>query len=130
MSTPRNADNPRGERDAAQSPAFGWRDSTPADGTPPHRRAGGRTTTTGNGVGHVAPGTSDSGVAPELLTTRQASELANVGERTWWRWSRCGLAPPPVKIGIGPRAAVRYRRSELLAWIDGGCKPVDGRAAQ
>lgn len=95
--------------------------------TPTH---GGRTTTTPNGIANVAPGSNAPGITPELLTTKQAAELAAVGERTWWRWSRCGLAPAPVKIGIGPRAAVRYRRADIMAWIDGGCKPVDGRDIQ
>ena len=91
--------------------------------------AGGRTTTTGNGITHVAPGSNTRGILPELLTCKEAARLAGVGERTWWRWTRCGLAPAPIKIGIGPRAAVRYRRTDLTAWIDGGCKPVDGREA-
>ena len=38
-------------------------------------------------------------ITPELLTTAEAARLVNVGERTLWRWSRCGIAPPPVKIG-------------------------------
>jgi len=70
------------------------------------------------------------GITAELLTTRQAAELAAVGERTWWAWSRSGLAPKPVFIGHGIRPACRYRRSEIMAWISGGCKPVDGRDAQ
>jgi predicted DNA-binding transcriptional regulator AlpA len=49
--------------------------------------------------------------------------LAGVGERTFWRWSRSGLAPAPIFIGNGPRPAVRYRRSEILRWIDNGCQP-------
>ena len=65
-------------------------------------------------------------VQPALLTTAQAAALAGVGERTWWRWTRAGLAPSPVKIGLGPRAAVRYRRSEILEWIADGCPPNDG----
>ena len=74
----------------------------------------------------TAPQTA--GIVPELLTTRQAAALAGVGERTLWRWSRSGICPAPIKIGIGPRPAVRFRRSEILAWIDSGCQPVDGRA--
>jgi predicted DNA-binding transcriptional regulator AlpA len=93
----------------------------------PTPKVGGRTTTTNTGVASLAPGSA--GVQPELLTSKQSAELANVGERTWWRWTRCGLAPAPVKIGIGPRAAVRYRRADIMAWIDGGCRPVDGRGA-
>jgi predicted DNA-binding transcriptional regulator AlpA len=64
-------------------------------------------------------------IAPELLTTAEAARLCNVGQRSLWRWSRCGIAPRPIKIGVGPRAAVRYRRSEYLAWIAAGCPRVD-----
>jgi len=67
-------------------------------------------------------------IAPELLTTAQAARLAGCGERTFWRWSRCGIAPEPITIGRGRRPAVRYRRSDLLQWIDAGCPRVDGRA--
>jgi predicted DNA-binding transcriptional regulator AlpA len=67
-------------------------------------------------------------IIPELLTTVEAAKLCGIGERTLWRWSRSGLAPRPVKIGFGRRAAVRYRRSEYLDWIAGGCKRCDGRA--
>jgi len=63
-------------------------------------------------------------IFPELLTTAQAAALAGVGQRTWWRWTRSGLAPAPIKIGPGPHAAVRYRRAEIEAWIAAGCKPV------
>lgn len=70
------------------------------------------------------------GVEPELLTAPQAAKLAGVGERTWWRWSRSGLAPAPIFIGNGPRPAVRYSRQSILEWIADGCKPLgrEGRA--
>jgi len=84
-------------------------------------RSGGRTTTTANGVENIAPG----GIEPELLTSKQAAALCNCGERTWWRWTRSGQAPAPIHIGIGPRAAVRYRRSDLLEWIANGCRPLN-----
>lgn len=66
------------------------------------------------------------GIVPELLTTKQAAGLLAVGERTLWRWSRSGLSPAPVKIGLGPRAAVRFRRSELMTWLSAGCPRVNG----
>jgi len=65
-------------------------------------------------------------ILPELLTTREAATLINCGERSLFRWSRSGLAPAPVRIGSGPRAAVRYRRRDLLAWLENDCQPVDG----
>ncbi len=63
-------------------------------------------------------------VQAALLTTAQAAALAGVGVRTWWRWTHSGLAPRPVKIGLGPRAAVRFRRDEILTWITDGCPPI------
>jgi len=68
------------------------------------------------------------GIQAELLICKEAAQLAGCGERTWWSWTRSGLAPKPVFIGHGTRPACRYRRSEILEWIAGGCKPVDGRA--
>jgi predicted DNA-binding transcriptional regulator AlpA len=65
------------------------------------------------------------GIQPELLTTAEAARLAGISERAWWSWSRSGIAPAPVKIGLGTRPAVRYRRSEILDWIQAGCPRVD-----
>ncbi len=56
----------------------------------------------------------------ELLTTAQAAELLNLGERSLWRYSHSGVAPKPVKIG----GAVRFRRSTLIAWLDAGCPRI------
>lgn len=67
------------------------------------------------------------GITPELLTTAQASELLQCGTRTLWRWSRSGICPAPIKIGRGLRAAVRYRRAELVQWINDGCPRADGK---
>ena len=64
-------------------------------------------------------------IVPELLTAKEAAQLVNIGDRTLWRWSHSGLAPMPLKIGAGKRAAVRYRRVELLEWIAAGCPPMD-----
>lgn len=78
---------------------------------------GGHTTTTPNGVASIRP----SGIMPELLTSKQAAQLCGCGERSLWRWSRSGRAPAPVRIGDGPRAAVRFRRADLVQWINEGC---------
>jgi predicted DNA-binding transcriptional regulator AlpA len=61
-------------------------------------------------------------IVPALLTTAQGARLCGLGERTFWRHSRSGAAPAPVRIG----GAVRFRRSELLAWIAAGCPRCDG----
>lgn len=56
-------------------------------------------------------------IEPELLTTKQAAGLLSIGERSLWRASNSGQAPRPIKIG----GSVRYRKSDLLAWIADGC---------
>lgn len=60
---------------------------------------------------------------PALITAAEAARLMDCGTRSLWRWSRSGVAPAPVKIG----SAVRYRRDEILAWIEAGCPRVDGK---
>lgn len=70
------------------------------------------------------PAPPTTGIVPELLTTPQAAELCSIGKRSLWRWSRSGAAPAPVKIN---GTATRYRRAELLDWIQRGCPRVDGR---
>jgi predicted DNA-binding transcriptional regulator AlpA len=61
--------------------------------------------------------TISPGDLPELLSTRAAAHLCGVGERTLWRHSHSGVAPAPVRIG----GSVRYRRSDLVGWIEAGC---------
>ena len=54
-----------------------------------------------------------------LLTAAEAGRLCGIGVRTWWRLHTMGCVPMPVKLG----RAVRWKRSELLAWIEAGCPP-------
>ena len=95
-------------------------------------QSGGRSTTSAAGIAHIAPGGNGptSAITPELLTSKQAAKLLNIGERSLWRWSRSGVCPPPIKIGTGRRATVRYRRAELEKWCDDGCPPTDRRDNQ
>ncbi|MGD9127162.1 MAG: helix-turn-helix domain-containing protein [Planctomycetia bacterium] len=62
---------------------------------------------------------------PALLTESEAAEFVGIRPRTWRRWTRSGLAPAPIKIGRGERPAIWFRRDELVAWLESGCKPVD-----
>jgi predicted DNA-binding transcriptional regulator AlpA len=66
------------------------------------------------------------GIIAELLNERDAARLLGIGCRTVWRWSRSGVCPRPRKLGNGPKASIRYSRSELLAWIASGCPRCDG----
>jgi len=73
---------------------------------------------------------STTEIAAALLTTKQAAHLVGCGERTLWRWSRSGIAPAPVRIGRGTRAATRYPREALEEWIRNGCPRVDGTGGE
>jgi predicted DNA-binding transcriptional regulator AlpA len=66
---------------------------------------------------------SPSTVAPELLTLRQAAELCQVSPRTLWTWATTGISPPALRIGKG---TTRYSRAAYVAWIQGGCRPMNG----
>ena len=76
---------------------------------------------------HTAPAAP---IVPELLSSKQAAQLAGVSERKWWGMTRSGQAPAPIKIGLGLRPMVRFRRSDILDWIDAGCPRIDGGPAR
>jgi len=67
--------------------------------------------------------TMPPGVTPELLDADQSATMTGRGKRTWWRHVAAGLAPQPVRMH-GNAAMVRWRRSDLLAWIEAGCPRV------
>ena len=69
---------------------------------------------------------TESAAMSALITTAEAARISGFGERTFWRWSRSGVAPAPIKIG----SAVRYRRAEIIEWIAAGCPRVDGKGAK
>jgi prophage regulatory protein len=55
----------------------------------------------------------------QLLTVEDLAKLLHVSVRTVWRLRRNASLPRPVKIGGG----VRWRISDVRAWIEQGCKP-------
>jgi excisionase family DNA binding protein len=54
-----------------------------------------------------------------LMTVEDLAKLLHVSVRTVWRLRRNESLPRPVKIGGG----VRWRISDVRAWIEQGCKP-------
>jgi predicted DNA-binding transcriptional regulator AlpA len=52
-----------------------------------------------------------------LIPDTTAAALAGVCRATWHRLRAAGKIPPPVKLG----RAVRWRRAEVVAWIEAGC---------
>jgi predicted DNA-binding transcriptional regulator AlpA len=53
-----------------------------------------------------------------LLSARQAAQLCGVSAATWHHMIAAGRAPAPVRLSPG---CVRWRRTELVAWIEAGC---------
>ena len=53
----------------------------------------------------------------EILTSREARELLKIGRTKLWELTRESLIPA-YRVGTGKTAALRYKRSELMAWLD------------
>ena len=53
----------------------------------------------------------------QLLTNGQAAELLSLSPRTLEKMRLTGDGPPFIKLGR--HRAVRYRESDLQAWIEG-----------
>jgi predicted DNA-binding transcriptional regulator AlpA len=62
----------------------------------------------------------NSAPEPELLDVGSVSALGVGSTRHVYRLSDAGRMPAPVKLG----ALVRWRRREILDWIDAGCPPI------
>ncbi len=52
-----------------------------------------------------------------LIPDTEAAALAGVCRATWHRLRAAGKLPPAVRLG----RAVRWRRAEVVAWIEAGC---------
>ena len=53
----------------------------------------------------------------EILTSREARELLKIGRTKLWELTSSAVIPA-YKIGAGRTSALRYRKSELLAWLE------------
>ena len=75
---------------------------------------------------HATAVLADPGAPPALLDVRAVAALLDCSPRHVYRLSDAGRMPAPVRIG----ALVRWRRTELLAWLDAGCPAPDRRASR
>ena len=50
-----------------------------------------------------------------MLTVQEVARWLQVSPRTVWRWSACGLLPPPVHLH---RRCTRWRAGELRRFVD------------
>jgi predicted DNA-binding transcriptional regulator AlpA len=53
----------------------------------------------------------------QLWTKKQAAKFANLHPEHVMRLARTGKFPRPIKIGDGPRGAVRFDADEIEAWL-------------
>ena len=60
--------------------------------------------------------------APLLMDARGAARLVGVSTRTWWAFHSAGRTPLPIRLGC---RCTRWRRAELIAWIEAGCPARD-----
>ena len=49
-----------------------------------------------------------------LLTTTEAAAALALAPKTLRNWRSQGLGPPFIRLG----GAIRYRETDLLAWVD------------
>lgn len=56
-----------------------------------------------------------------LITIREVGELCHVTVKTIDRWVKNGVLPAPVKLGGGPCAPIRFRKSDIENWLAAGC---------
>ncbi|MCA9231911.1 MAG: helix-turn-helix domain-containing protein [Planctomycetales bacterium] len=58
--------------------------------------------------------------APLMMTADELANTLQISKRQVWRLKAKGAIPKPVKIGT----SVRWKRSDILEWIDAGCPVV------
>jgi predicted DNA-binding transcriptional regulator AlpA len=56
-----------------------------------------------------------------LIDDRACAALAGVSRSTWHVLRAAGRVPPCVRLGAGKRKIVRWKRAEVVAWIDACC---------
>ena len=54
-----------------------------------------------------------------LVDVSQVAKILDVSERTVWRLRSGRQIPAPIRIG----GLVRWRRSDIIAWIEADCRP-------
>jgi len=60
---------------------------------------------------------SASNNGDEILTSREARSLVKIGRTKLWELTRSGKIPA-YRVGEGRTSDLRYKKSELLAWLD------------
>jgi len=64
-----------------------------------------------------APGERRAPPEDEILTSEEARGLLKIGRTKLWDLTRKNMIPA-YRVGEGRTSGLRYKRSELLRWLD------------
>jgi excisionase family DNA binding protein len=53
----------------------------------------------------------------EILTSREAQEFLKIGRTKLWELTKSNELPA-YRVGTGRTSSLRYKKSELLAWLE------------
>ena len=53
----------------------------------------------------------------EILTSREARELLKIGRTKLWELTRSNVIPA-YRVGNGKSSSLRYKRTDLMAWLE------------
>jgi len=73
---------------------------------------------TRNGRREVVPTDVQTRSEDEILTSEQARRLLKIGRTKLWELTKSNNVPA-YRVGSGRTSGLRYKRSELLRWLDG-----------
>jgi predicted DNA-binding transcriptional regulator AlpA len=58
----------------------------------------------------------------ELVSTRQVATLCGVTTRTVFRWLEAGILPNEIRIGGNPKSPIRWKKTDIEAWLAANCQ--------
>lgn len=53
----------------------------------------------------------------EILTAREAMRFLKIGRTKLWQLTKMNVLPA-YRLGVGKTTSLRYKKSELMAWLD------------
>ena len=56
-------------------------------------------------------------ISDNILTSREAREFLKIGRTKLWQLTRTNMLPA-YRLGSGKTTSLRYKKSELIAWLD------------
>ena len=56
-------------------------------------------------------------IGDNILTSREAREFLKIGRTKLWQLTRTNMLPA-YRLGSGKTTSLRYKKSELIAWLD------------